>query len=290
MNLTHVPLLQIQRELQDMPRTSERFRQYLRTVLTDDRTDVKLVPLLAANPMARDHVTKLLDVLLAMDADGIAARTSADASKRLGDAPGDFLVGVVVVDDLMGGWTNRYDYEFTQRFGPRSRSDRSHLRLSERMQERLRTRPVWLAVPLWSSEPAPTPEMVRQGVLMAACRVAYLQRHGAATTLREMLIQEGEVMTFAGCTKPALDEEDIAYTREVLVPYLEETDWRVCMECLFGDAPGKTLGFTPRGLSPRAGLAVALYDGQKHGVRSVFSQETASRRKKGSGVESIQRS
>src|SRR5262249_5804983 len=131
MNLTHVPLLQIQRQLQGMPRSSARFRQYLRTVLTDDRTDVKLVPLLAANPMAKDHVTKLHDVLLAMDADSIAARTSAEASKRLGDAPGDFLVGVVVVDDLMGGGTNRYDYEFTFRFGPRSRADRSRLDISE---------------------------------------------------------------------------------------------------------------------------------------------------------------
>jgi hypothetical protein len=195
MNLTHVPLLHIQRELQGLPRTIERFRQYLRTVLTDDRTDVKLPPLIAANPMAKDHVTQLLDVLLAMDADGIAARTSAEASKRLGDAPGDFHVGVVVVDDLMGGWTNRYDNEFTFRFGPRSRSGRSCVRISERMQERMRTGPAWLAVPLWSSEPAPTLEMVRQGVLMAACRVASMQRHGPATTLRNMLIQEGEVMT-----------------------------------------------------------------------------------------------
>jgi hypothetical protein len=275
MNVTHLPLLQIQRKLQGMPRTIERFRQYLRVVLTDDHADVKLVPLIAANPMAKEHVTQLLDVLLAMDADSMAARASAEASMRLGDAPGDFLVGVVVVDDLMGGWTNRYDNEFTFRFGPRARSDRSCVRISERMQERMRTQPVWLAVPLWSSEPAPTLEMVRQGVFMAACRVAYMQRHGPATTLRDMLIQEGEVMTFAGCTEPALDEEDIAYTREVLAPYLEETDWRVCMECLFGDAPGKTLGFTPRGLSPWAGLALALYDGQKHGVGSPFSQENA---------------
>jgi hypothetical protein len=33
------------------------------------------------------------------------------------------------------------------------------------------------------------------------------------------------------------------------------------MECLFGDEPGRTLGFTPRGLSPWAGLALALHDG-----------------------------
>ena len=35
---------------------------------------------------------------------------------------------------------------------------------------------------------------------------------------------------------------------------------RTCIECLFGDEPGRTLGFTPRGLSPWAGLALALHD------------------------------
>jgi hypothetical protein len=35
---------------------------------------------------------------------------------------------------------------------------------------------------------------------------------------------------------------------------------RTCIECLFGDEAGRTLGFTPRGLSPWAGLALALYD------------------------------
>ena len=37
-------------------------------------------------------------------------------------------------------------------------------------------------------------------------------------------------------------------------------DMRTCVECLFGDAAGRTLGFTPRGLSPWAGLALALHD------------------------------
>jgi hypothetical protein len=35
---------------------------------------------------------------------------------------------------------------------------------------------------------------------------------------------------------------------------------RTCIECLFGDAATRTLGFTPRGLSPWAGLALALHD------------------------------
>src|SRR5205823_3978001 len=89
------------------------------------------------------------------------------------------------------------------------------------------------------------------------------QRHGFARRLRAMLAQEGHVMAAAGCTGPVLDDEDLAYTREVLVPYLDADDMRTCIECLFGDAAGRTLGFTPRGLSPWAGLALALHDARR---------------------------
>jgi hypothetical protein len=35
------------------------------------------------------------------------------------------------------------------------------------------------------------------------------------------MTQEGHVMKAAGCTAPVLDDEDIAYTREVLTPFLD---------------------------------------------------------------------
>jgi hypothetical protein len=90
--------------------------------------------------------------------------------------------------------------------------------------------------------------------------MAYQHQHGPARTLREMLAQEGQVMALAGCSGPILDAEDIAYTREVLIPYLGAEDMQTCIECLFGDAAARTLGFTPRGLSPWAGLVLALHD------------------------------
>ena len=73
-------------------------------------------------------------------------------------------------------------------------------------------------------------------------------------------------MAAVGCAGPVLDEEDIAYTREVLSPFLDADDKRTCIECLFGDAAGRTLGFTPRGLSPWAGLALALHDARSNQV------------------------
>jgi hypothetical protein len=259
MNLDYVPLLQVQREIQGMPRDRERFYHYLRTIWNCYEEDFELIPLMFANPMARDHVTTLLDDLLAMGADQIAASAAAEAVPRLPDGPGEFKVSIVVCDDLKGGWTNRYDYEFKNRVGYIDflGGDDPPAPIEWKPPKWLKF--LWLVGCLWSSEPA-SARAVREAILTAIYRVAVLQKRGAPRTLREILDQEGEVMTLAGCEGPVLDDEDIAYTRDVLTPFLDATDKRTCIECLFGDAAGRTLGFTPRGLSPWAGLALALHD------------------------------
>src|SRR5262249_30526218 len=138
-------------------------------------------------------------------------------------------------------WTNRYDYEFTIRFGP------ERLRTPKETERKLPrwAKSFWITGILWSSEPA-SEKAVREAIVTAVLRVAYVHRHGAVHTLRDMLAQEGHIMATAGCTGPELDAEDLAYTREVLVPYLDATDMRTAIECLFGDPAGRTLGFTPR--------------------------------------------
>lgn len=60
MNLESVPLIPIMRELHRRPRNRERFREYLRTIFPDDDGDDQLLPLLAMNPMGREHVTEFL--------------------------------------------------------------------------------------------------------------------------------------------------------------------------------------------------------------------------------------
>src|SRR5689334_16330374 len=202
MNLRYVPLLPVQRGLQGLPRTYARFRQYLRTVMTADGAGPELVPLLLANPMAKDHVTALLDALLALDADGVAARAAAEAAAALAEEPGEFDAGLVVVDDLLGGWTNRYAAEFTVRFQSGPPPEPPPPWMTRR----------WVYGALWSSEPA-TEAGVREAMAAAVYRMAYVRRHGLARTLRDRLAQEGAVLAAAGCTAPALDAEDREYTR-----------------------------------------------------------------------------
>jgi len=241
MELEFVPLLQIQRDLHRIPRSMERFREYLRVMLNDENSDVRLPPLVMMNPMGKDHVTALLDALLTLDADSVAARAVEEASARLKDLSGTYKVGLVIADDAMGGWTNRYASEFGLFCINPAALKRG-----------------WLIGVLWSSEP-PAVLTVRQAVLTVVYRAAHFLQHGSALTLRELMTQEGYAMAMAECTQPTLEPDDLAYTSEVIAPHLEARDQPTLMGCLFGDTAARSLGYPSQGLSERAGLALALH-------------------------------
>src|SRR5215510_1563536 len=115
MRLSFLPLLQIQRDLYSMPRGRERFNEYIKT-MTDPETGDLALPLVAMNPMGKEHIPALIDQYIALDAeeiakDAIAATTSTDQRRATASAVAgnvEYKVGLVVSDDLKGGWTNRY--------------------------------------------------------------------------------------------------------------------------------------------------------------------------------------
>ena len=237
MKLAFVPLLRVQRELYAMPRGMERFREYIKTMVDAETGDLAL-PLVAMNPMGKDHVPALIDDYLALGAEEIA--DAAVAGVRAAAFDVQYRVALVVSDDLEGGWTNRWASEY-----------------SHRIEGAAITKRGWLVGLLWTSEPA-SAQAVRDAVLTSIHRAVYLQTHAAPVTLAEMLDQEGHAMARAGCTTPQLDDDDLAYTRSVIKPHLGATDRATVMACLFGDRAAAALGYPPQGLSDRAGLALAL--------------------------------
>ncbi|MDH4062854.1 MAG: hypothetical protein OEW19_00530 [Acidobacteriota bacterium] len=241
MTLRYLPLLAVQRDLYALPRGMERFRAYIEAMRDDGSSDLAL-PLVAMNPMGKDHVPALIEQYLAMDADAIGAQATLEAAARLTDAPGEVEATLVVSDDLKGGWTNRYASEFGHRFENQAMFRRG-----------------WAVGILWTAD-APSPDAAREAVLTAVYRAAHHARHGAPRTLAGMLAQEGWVMAMAGCTTPRLGAEDLAYTRTVIAPHLPATDRATQMACIFGDPCARALGYEPLGLSERAGLALALHD------------------------------
>jgi hypothetical protein len=103
MKIEFVPLLQLQRDLYSIPRGQERFRTYLETIINADGSDLEVPPLAVMNPMGKDHVAAILDALLSIEADAVAARAISEVIDQLEDVSGQFKLGLVVVDDQMGG-------------------------------------------------------------------------------------------------------------------------------------------------------------------------------------------
>ena len=252
MELSYLPLLKVQRDIYRMPRGMERFHEYLRTMRSAETGDLD-VPLVAMNPMGKDHVPGLIDQFLSLNADEAAARAVAQARSKLLSVPGKFQATLVVSDDALGGWTNRTASEFAHCFenGPILKRG-------------------WICGILWTSEPASL-ESARENALKAVYRTAYILQHGQPATLAERMRQEGWAACMAGCVKPYLDPEDLAYAREVLARYREARDRATQIACLFGDAAAASLGYEAVGLSERAGFAVALADARAEVDRAEHS-------------------
>lgn len=243
MKLELVPMLADQRKLYDLPRGWERFRQYLSEMIGGS-DDVALPPMIAMNPMGKEHVAATYDALLALDAEAIAAEALVYAEERLAHVEGQFRVGLNVSDDVMGGWTNRYAAEMMRFDG-----------------EQLRKRG-WIAVGFWTGD-QPSVSGVRDAVLLAVFRMAYAQQHGWPTTLRQMLAQEGAVAASAGAVEPPLPADELIYTREIITPLLDTTNYPTQFAALWGDEAAAMFGYPALGLSPYAGIALAIHEAQE---------------------------
>jgi hypothetical protein len=115
MDVIYLPVLGVLRDLYAQPRDFERFRNYLDAMLGG--TGDIVLPITGANPMAKEHALRAVDRLLALGAEQIAAGAAQEAAARLRGAPGSLKTALVLMDDALGGWTNRYITEATDRFG-----------------------------------------------------------------------------------------------------------------------------------------------------------------------------
>lgn len=239
MNITYVPVLAILRDLYSQPRDMNRFRTYLETMLQG--TDDVVVPITAANPMAKEHALAKANELLALGAEEVGAAAAQEAASRLAAVPGQFKATLVLADDDAGGWTNRYLSEATSRFDARV--------------DRKRNLVCGL---LWTSE-SPTREAIREALLGDIYRAAYRYHIGPATTLRAMLEQEGHAAVFAG-GHPTLPLDALDRARAVTTPFLDTAVYAQQFATFYGDAAAVSVGYRPLGLPPRAGFEVALAD------------------------------
>lgn len=236
--LTHHSLLQLQRNLYSGERGYARFQAYIDT-LRDPETGDMALPLPMMNPMGKAHIPALLEQYLELDTDkqiGMAVKKiAADQSLGLDG----FRTALVLADDAEGGWTQRAMAEFSHRIHFQPMFKRG-----------------WLVGLLWTSEAASlrTAEIAIKEMIY---RAVWAQKHGFAENLTQIMAQEGEAQKKAGLI-PCIDADDLVYTKQVLEPYFANTDQPTLVAALFGDVAAEELGYPKLGLSPKAGLELAL--------------------------------
>lgn len=236
MTLRHHALLQIQRDLFDIPLGRDRFDAYIN--LLRDASGEMRYPLSALNPMGHDHNRDCLDHYIGLGLDeGAGGLVNQVETTGLEG----FSTCFVLADDARGQWTNRWAADFSHRFESKPMLRRN-----------------WIVALLWTSEPLHL-ESALDALRVAIHRAEYITGHGYAVTLGEILAQEGYAQRKAGLMECGLSEDEQAYTREILEPILDSEAQDVKMAVLYGDEAANTLGYAPIGLSHRAGLEIARF-------------------------------
>ena len=253
MNVSLTPMLGSLREIYDVDGVMPRFQAYLSLMLGDARGEA--FPLGVFSPMGRRQ-PDYLDALIALGAESIAKDAAEHAAERLASLPENYRLLLVVVDEKPNSWTQRYITD-------------AEWRLQNKYDEMPQNaKPVgfdrWITVQLWT-DVVPTAQYLQQETQASIYRAAYRKYLGEAKTLGAMMHQEGQAMAFAGY-KLELDDDDLEYSRQVIAPYQQSTDYAICFAALYGDEIARALGYQALGLSPRAGFNVGLADALEHGA------------------------
>ena len=246
MIIDYIQTLPILQELYEQPRDFARFEWYLKQMLGENEageTDV-VMPITAVNPMGRDNCLAAIKTLRALEADDIAQAAFLEAATAFSDVDQQVRVAINLVDDVGGAWSNRYVMEAGER-----------LLVDEKRLAAWEKRP-FVMLPCWTSERYTAEKLVEEA-RAALYRYGFAQRHGVVQTLGELMRLDGEARAFAGAAV-TLDADELAYTAELIEPFLPSTDYPVQVACLFGDEAAKELGYEPQGFAAYAGFELAL--------------------------------
>ncbi len=261
MDITLVPTLDVLRELYSRPRDFERFQWYLQQVTGTNgagKTDIVL-PIANVNPMGKEHCLRAVEALIELGAEHAIVAAMVDFGLEA-YLDSDANVALNLIDDLEGGWTNRYLVE-------------AGLRFSSPDAERANRRRRFVIVPCWTSVTY-TRDVIYQETLAALYRLAWRDNHGLPKTLDALLQQEGNAMRFAA-VRPAIDgpyllapsltDADLACATAVIQDHLDATDFPTHFAAFFGDEAAAATGYPRLGLPHRAGFAVALAEAHRSG-------------------------
>lgn len=245
MRFEFVPTLETQRQLYSRPRDMQRFQWYMQQMMGPNGADV-LLPITLVNPMGKEHCLETIEWLIEIGAEEAVKDGIAVAESKLESVAGGARVSLNLLDDLHGGWTERYSAEAGLRFG---------FLLTQKANRRRR----FIIVPAWSSE-RPTSDFIYAETLAACYRQAWRDMRGLPRTLAELVEQEGAAMIFASIEPLSipLSDEELAAVTALYDEHHASNRYPVQFAFFFGDEASETCGIPPLGAPLWGGLDFAL--------------------------------
>ena len=259
MNVSLTPVLEDLRGLYAITDRFERFDAY--AALGSGKTRGEPLPIGTFSPMG-ERQTAYLDQLIAVNAEGLAQTTADDVTRDFTALDERFRLMLVVADVPRNGWTQRHLTDADWRFTLKNDALPKGVALDGFDR--------WVSVLLWTDTEA-TETYVKREVRSALYRALHRRYSGPPATLAEMMQQEGRVLAYAGYT-PELDTDELAYSLEVIAPYLQKSDFPTCFAALYGDEAAKAAGYEALGLTANAGFQVALYEASGTPVKALGFQ------------------
>jgi len=104
------------KELYTLPKTKERFDKYL-FLLQGQRQNELILPIAGFNPMGNQRATEKLDQLISLNAEGIAQEELVKINETFQIKDDSTIqVGINLVDDVGGAWSNYYTMDYASKF------------------------------------------------------------------------------------------------------------------------------------------------------------------------------
>ncbi|MEO1451840.1 MAG: hypothetical protein AAFV07_20080 [Bacteroidota bacterium] len=245
MHFSLMPLFEDMLMLYNMPPGRERFEAYLTLMRGSSNSKDDMVrPIGGYNPMAKSHVPAQLYDLITLGAEDLAREALMAVNQLVANKhpSREIQLGMVLADDLMGGWTFRHTTDYESKFVLNALVTR-HLATTY----------------IWTSE-SYTPTQIRRQVADYALRTVHWLDHPKPRTLLEHIAQEQFVAKhnpFATDLAPLDKPEEV---QEVLDTFGEMEDYHLTLNLLYGDQAVEEIGHTPQGISePMAGFRWAIY-------------------------------
>lgn len=214
-----LPILDRMIEFYEMPIGETRFKSYISMLEGETKGNLS-IPIGAYNPMAKDHVLEQLLVLKEMNVEAAMNDELKKLNLKLPNqiSNSHFKVALNLVDDLKGGWTNKFstDYDLPFKLSP-------YLKRG------------FCISYIWTSEQHST-ELVVNRTLQSVYRTIYRLSQSQPNTLLQHVKQEDFVLKSLNAK--------VAHNQKFLMDYGDSENYQIIFNYFYGDKASKILEYS----------------------------------------------